>query len=333
MGSIGWLWPEESATRGGGPPWRPPRRWRYRGATLAALGAVVLVGAGVGLGVVLHSTPVASLAQGKSSPTAPAPAPSTPAASPPAVNSGPSGLAIYLNQAVAWIAQQVDPSTAVACDPQTCAALTAGGIPATQQVQLAENPQSLSSAGIVVVTPAIRSHLETNPSLGNYVVPAVLASFGPVSIQPIASAGAGAYQTALTQDVQARVRLGEQLLNSGLLTVSPSAQSELATGEVDPRLLLTLQSLADSQPIDIIGFTDSGPGASPGIPFRAVNLSTTDPNGGMSSSAYLQGIIRILKNHATFPPYKNVSKVTLPDGQVAAQVEYAAPSPLGLLGP
>ena len=40
--SIGWLWPDDTTPDGGGPRWRPPRkwsgggRWRYRTATLVA---------------------------------------------------------------------------------------------------------------------------------------------------------------------------------------------------------------------------------------------------------------------------------------------------------
>jgi hypothetical protein len=333
VGSIGWLWPEETATRGGGPGWRPPRRWRYRAATLFALGAGALLGAGLFIGIALHSSPAAAPLH-SSSPSAAAsstaaPSPTAPAIVPPV---GP-GEAADVTQAAAWIGLQVGTGTVVACDPRTCAALTAAGFPVSQEVQVGLNTQSLSNASVVVVTPQLHTLFsEVDPSLGYDVAPTVLASFGGVSIQPIYSGGGTAYQTALSQDVQDRIQLGEQLLNSGLLTVTPSAQSELAAGEVDPRLLLALQSLADSQPIDIIGFTDSGPGASPGVPFRAVDLSTADPNGGMSSAAYIDGIVRILKAHATFPPYQNVMKVTLPDGQVVAQVQYAAPSPLGLLG-
>jgi hypothetical protein len=296
---------------------------------LIILGAIVL-GGGVAIGVALHGTPTPVAAHGTTSATATAP--SSPAGGPPAVGPLPPASGANLTEAAAWIAQQVGTGTVVACDPQACAALTAAGLPAAQQVQLAVDSQSLSGAGIVVVTPALRTLFETNPTLGYYLAPTVLASFGGVTVQPTDSAGAAEYQAALRQDVQDRIKLGEQLLNSGQLIVTPAAQSELAAGDVDPRLLLALQSLADSQPINILGFTDSGPGASPGIPFRAVDLSTADPPDGMSQSAYLQGMVQILKTHATFPAYQKVSRVTLPDGQTAAQVQYAAPSPLGLLG-
>jgi hypothetical protein len=347
-GSIGWLWPEETATRGGGGGglWQPPRRWnggggwRYRTATLVALGAVLLAAAGLVIGLSLHSTPVAAAAHGKSSlrPTAPAPkADSTPATTTPAAISPPApdpAIAPNLASAAAWIAQQVAPGTVVACDAQTCAALTASGIPAAQQVQLAVNPQSLSGAGIIVLTPAVRTLLTTtNPGLVNYVTPPVLASFGQVTVHLVYPAGRAAYQTALSQDVQERIQLGTRLLNSGLVSASSAAESELTAGTVDPRLLLAIQALANQQPIDIVGFGDSGPVAGPGTPFRGVDLAETDISNAMSPTGYVQSMIALLKAHATFPAFASGRQVALPDGQTVVEVVYAAPSPLGLLAP
>lgn len=342
-GTIGWLWPEETAMRGGGgggTRWRPPRmrggggEGGYRAAALVVLGAVVLAG-GLFLGLSLHSTPVAGGAHGKSSAKATSP-PTTAAVSPsaPTPATDPAVLAQSGTEAAAWVSQQVAAGTVVACTSQTCAALTANGFPVAQEVQLGLNSQSLSNATLVVMTPALHTLFSTmNPSLGNDVAPEVLASFGQVSIQPVDPAGAGAYQTALSQDVQGRIKLGEQLLNSGLLSASATARSEIVAGDVDARLLLTLQSLVDQQPVDVLAFTDSGPGASPGIPFRQADLALTDPASGMSPSAYLQSMVRILKTHASFPAYDKVGPGMLPDGQRVAQIEYAAPSPLGLLAP
>ncbi len=219
----------------------------------------------------------------------------------------------------------------VACDNQTCAALTAGGFPAAQQVQIEVNPQSLATASVVVVTPAVRSYLSTNPGLANDVTSAVLASFGEVTIQVVDTAGAAAYQTALSEDVQARIAMGEQLINTGFISVSATAESELEAGDVDSRLLLVLQALCYQEPIDILAFGDAGPGASQGIPFRGVQLAEFDPNAGVSRSEYLQVIQQVLNAQATFPPYQKAGPVTLSNGQTVVQIEYAAPSPLGQL--
>ncbi len=334
-GTIGWLWPEETPTRrgGGGPRWRPPGRWRYRAATLITLAAGGLVGAGLFIGIALHSTPVAGALHGNSSPKATArPAASadpTPSIAPsPAANT--AGLATSLTEAVTWVSQQLTAGTAVACDNQTCAELTAAGFPAAQQVQIQVNPESLANASVVVVDPAVRAYLSTNPSLANYVTPTVLASFGQVTIQVVDLDGAAAYETALSDDVQARIQLGEQLLNSGFISASATATSELQAGEVDSRLLLMLQALCNQEPIDILAFGDSGPGASQGVPFRGVQLAEFDANAEVSRSAYLQVMQQVLSAQATFPAYQKAGP-TVADGQTVIQVEYGVPSPLGLL--
>jgi hypothetical protein len=333
-GSVGWLWPEEpTKPGGGGSRWRPPGRWRYRAATLITLAAGVALGAGLFIGLALHSTPVAGSGHGKPSPTASAAAsPSTapsPAAS--ALAGSDAGLTTDITQAGEWIAQQVAGGTMVGCDAQTCSMLAALGLPASQQVQIGPNSQSVLSAGIVVVTPVLQGLFDTNPSLGNYVAPTVLASFGGVSIQPVDSAGAAAYQAALSQDVQARIQVGEQLLNSGYISASGTAESELAAGEVDPRVLLALRALANQEPIDVLAFGDSGPGASQGVPFRGVQLAEFDPNALVSRQAYLQVIQQVLDAQATFPAYQKAGPETLSDGETVVQIEWAAPSPFGLL--
>ena len=297
---------------------------------LAILGAIAVAGAGVAIGITLHGGATPAAAGGKSSPTAAAPSSAAP--SPTAAPLPPAPTA-NLIQAVTWIGQQVGTSTVVACDPQTCAALTASGFPATEEAQLGPNPQSLAGASIVVVTPALRTVMETSPILGTYVAPTVLASFGQVSIQPTDSAGAAAYQTALAADMQARIQAGQQLVNSENERASTTAQSELAAGDVDPRLLLVLQALSSQVPIDILGFTDAGPGAGPGVPFREVALAATDPASGLSSSGYLQVLARVVTTHATFPAPHHAGPVTLPSGQSVVEIVYTAPSPLGLLGP
>jgi len=332
-GTIGWLWPEDTAARpgGGGTRWRPPRRWGYRAITLVTLAAGVLVGAGLFVGIALHSTPVAAGGQHKSTPKVIAsPTPSVdPTPSPAPSPAG--GLGSNLAAAAAWVDEWVG-SNLVACDNAACAALTAIGFPASQEVQVQGNPQAVTSASVVVVDPTVSTYINSHPALANYLTPTVLASFGQVNVQVVAPDGVAAYQTELSEDVQARIRLGQQLLQSGLLTASPAAEAALQDGNVDPSLLLMLQSLADQQPIDIIGFEDAGPVPSPGAPYRAVGLAEWDTASGLSQSAYLSWLAATVNAHATFPAPLKDGPVTLPDGQAVAGIEYAAPSQLGQLG-
>ena len=334
-GSIGWLWPEETASRGGGggPRWQPPGRWRYRTATLVALGAVVLAGAGVAIGISLHSSPGAGAVTGQSSPKVTVPPTAKPAAPPThAVGNPAPANAAGLASAAAWISLQVGSGT-VACDVQTCAALTAHGFPAAQEDQLGTNSQAPPNPSVVVVTPNLSTIFNVlNPSLGHHVAPESLATFGQITIQVIYPDAADASPAAFSQDLQARAHLGEQLLNSGRVSASATAQNELAAGDVDSRVLLALQALAQQQPIHVVAFSDSGPGASPGVPLREVDLAETNPAAGMSSAAYLQSMIRLLRAHATFPAFTHVGQQRV-DGRTVVQFLYAVPSPLGLLGP
>jgi hypothetical protein len=331
-GSIGWLWPEETPMPGGGGRWRPPRGQHFRVAALAAAAVVVLGGLGVAVGFFVHHTPVSSAAHGTSSPPATVrpTGPASPAHSSAATAGPDSGQAAYIAAAANWIKQQVSAGTDVACDAQTCAALTADEFPAAREVQVELSAQSLSNASIVVMTPELRVFFRSvNSSLGGEVTPTVLASFGGVSIHVIYQAGASAYQAALSHDVQARIQLGQQLLNAGQVSASPSARSALDEGYVDARLLLALQALASQQPIDVVSFSDSGAGASAGAPFRVMDLATTDPSSTVPQGEYVGSLHQMLIAHANFPAPFKIGRVPLV-GQVAVQVEYLAPSPLSM---
>jgi hypothetical protein len=365
-GTIGWLWPEDTATRGGTPRWKPPRRWtlsgwwRYRTATLVALGVVVLVAGGLVVGMSLHSSPAGTGAHSATSgPTASthstgkrhrghakSPArgggsaaasgsnrPKNPSKVPkPTITPGP---AVAPNRAAAatWTARQVGAAAVVACDAQTCAALTHSGFPAGHEVQIGTKSGSLSNAGLIVVTPELRTLITaTNRSLGADVAPTDLASFGSgnakVTVQPVDPSGAAAYEAALSQSVQTRKTVGEQLLNTKKVSASASAEADLQAGAVDPRLLLVIKAMANLEPVAVVNFADSGPGASAGVPFRLMALGEKDPAASVSASAYLQAMLQLLKAHATFPAFSHVTQVTLSNGQKVVEVEYDAPSPL-----
>jgi len=72
-GTIGWLWPESTATRGGSPRWQRLGWWAgslrrsYRTAALVAVGVVVLAAGGLALGMLLHSSPAGTSAHAATS--------------------------------------------------------------------------------------------------------------------------------------------------------------------------------------------------------------------------------------------------------------------------
>jgi len=130
---------------------------------------------------------------------------------------------------------------------------------------------------------------------------------------------------ARNHSVQTRIRTGRQLLASGNVSASAAAKSDLMAGAVDSRLLLVIKAIANVEPVDVLGFADPGPGA--GTPFLQMDLAETDPAASVSAPVYLHQMTALLLAHATFPAL-HANQVTLPDGQKAVQVEYAAPSPL-----
>ena len=235
--------------------------------------------------------------------------------------------------AARWIDQQVNAAAVVACDAQTCAALANSGFPGSQ-VQIGPKSTSLSNARLIVVTPELRTLITaTNQGLGADVASTDLARFGSgnaeVTVQVVYPAGAAAYENALSQSVQTRIKAGKQLLSTGKVSASAAAESDLETGAVDPRLLLVIKAMANLEPVDIVGFADSGPGASAGVPFRLMTLGESDPAASVSASAYLQAMLRLLQAHASFPAFNHVGQTSL-SGQKVVQVEYAAPSPLNV---
>ncbi len=285
----------------------------------------MLAGAGVIIGISVHSGPAAPAAHGSASPGFTTPTHGV--SLPPAPGGG--GLPFNGMQAVAWVKGQVTSRAVVACDIRTCAALAARGFPVDHLVRLSANSQSLSNATVAVVTPVLHTFFTRHPSLGNELVSGVLATFGTITVQVIYSGGAAAYQAALSKEVQARIHVGELLLAGGV-SGSPTVQRDLRAGDVDPRVLLVLEALASREPIEIVAFQDSGPGASSGIPYRIADVATSDPAAG-ARPGYVQTIIQVLRAHATFPAFRRIQPIPLPDGQKVAQIKYSAPSPFGLL--
>lgn len=244
------------------------------------------------------------------------------------------------NQAAAWMAQQVSRDGTVACDKVMCAALTAHGFPSNDLLVLGPtSPDPLSSA-VIVETAAVHSLFGS--SLNTAWAPAVLASFGSgpagVTVRVIAPHGAAAYQAELSADLAARKEAGAGLLDDSQITVSAVARNQLASGQVDSRLMLALASLAGSQPINIVKFWNTGPGASAGIPLRFADLAENDQATHLSSSAYTRAVFVDLSTaNADFRASPQIRPArTVPamlQGLAVVQVEFTAPTPLGVFGP
>jgi hypothetical protein len=231
------------------------------------------------------------------------------------------------DEAATWIAGQVAASAIVACDPAMCAALAADGLPATRLVVLGTAAPDPLGSDIVVATLAVRNQFGTR--LQSVYAPVVIASFGTgagrIDVRAIAPDGTAAYRAALAADRSSRIAAGSQLLRNPRIIVAAGARKGLSSGDVDPRLLMMLAALAAQQPVRITSFGDRSPGAG-SVPLRSVQLAS--PGSGAKAKAGLRSMLSFID--AQRQPFQPL-RAGLGDSSVLT-VEYAAPSPLGLLG-
>jgi hypothetical protein len=286
---------------------------------LAAV-AVVALGAGVAGVIIGHaatSTPATSSSAASRDPR------------PGSVSAAALGAsAATRGKAATWIAGQVAASAIVACDPAMCAALQADGLPAARLLVLGTAAADPLGSDVVVATPAVRNQFGAR--LQSVYAPAVIASFGTgagrIDVRAIAPDGTAAYLAALAVDRRSRISAGGQLLRNPRISVTAGARKALSAGDVDPRLLMMLAALVVEQPVRISAFGDPSPGASPVAPLRSAQLAP--PGTGATATASLRSMLSFID--AQQQPFQPLRAALV--GSSALTVEYAAPSPLGLLG-
>jgi hypothetical protein len=277
--------------------WPTGRRWRFATLVLALAGAAVIV---LWLTGGLTGTP-------------------SRAARVPAAGAGPPSLAAGVQaQAAAWIAGQVSGDAIIACDPGMCAALQEQGVTAGHLMPLSSAAASPLGASVLAISPSAAGRLA-----GQYA-PALIASFGSgrnrVEVRAVEPGGASAYRAALRADLAARRAAGSQLLRNSHIRFSGPDAAQLRAGDVDARLLATLAALASQYSFRVTAFGDASPGAP--VLFRQVSI--TGIGRGLAAAAL--AMIR-----AQNPPYLPAHAAAV--GQTGLSIEFAAPSPLGLLSP
>ena len=231
-------------------------------------------------------------------------------------------------QAAAWVAAQVSHSAVVACDPAMCASLQSEGFPAGNLMSIGPASSDPLGSTVIVATAAVRNQFGSR--LESVFAPTVMASFGTgtaqVDVRVYAAGGAGTYLAALKADQATRQDLGRVLLRNPRVSATPGARAQLLAGLVDTRLLATIVTLTGQGKVSIVGFSDSGPGAGPGVPLRVAELAS--PPG--AKSGYLPAALALLR--AQQEPYLAAGLgLARVDGQEILRIEFAAPSPLGLL--
>ena len=236
--------------------------------------------------------------------------------------------------AATWVAAQVSHSVIVSCDPVMCAALQQDGFPAGDLLPLTSSATDPLGSAVVVSTTALRNQF--GQRLPDVYAPVVLATFGHgqarVDIRVEAPEGGRSYLVTQRADELARQQAGQQLLENKDVHVSAPAGQVIGAGNLDSRLLITLATLAHQvHKVNVVAVGDSGPGASAGVPLRMMQLSTlVSPGHPSSNAAYLKAVLAFLK--AQQPPYLASFSVLNQGGASIVQVQFAAPSPPGLLG-
>ncbi len=299
------------------------RRLAGRRRLRALLLIICVLAVGAAAVSVVHWTTTSSRAARVSSPARPHQVrPSRSAAA-----AGSAGVAASVrSQAAAWIAGQVSGAGTIGCDPLMCAALAAHGVAASRLLPLGPVASSVPGADVIAASPLSRTGLSQE-------APALLASFGSggslIEVRATSPGGPASYQAALAGDVGARRSAGAQLLHSRRIEFGAQGAGQIQAGQVDSRLLIMLAVLASQRSWRVIAFGDASPGVPlTEAPFRQVIITGA---GGRDGAAGLAAALALL--HAQRAPYQpaQVSTVHLADGQAGLRIEFAAPSPLGLL--
>jgi len=278
------------------------RRWRAAAAVAAA--AVVTVAALAFSGVFAGTAAPAARTRAAGTPS---PAKAVPHRAAPQ----PSGAQAA---AAAWIAGQLSSDATIACDPAMCAALQARGVAAGRLMPLQPGSPNPHGATVVVTSASAASQL------GAYA-PAVIASFGSgsaqIDVRATEPGGAAAYQAALRADLTARMSAGSQLLRNNRIHFTAQDAAQLRAGQVDTRLLATLAALSSQYSFSVTAFGDASPGAA--VLYRDVTIADL--------GKHLAAALTLV--NAQVPPYLPAQATIV--NQASLSVEFAAPSPLGLL--
>ena len=248
-----------------------------------------------------------------------------PAPPPRAVSLGPAAAA--QSAAVACITSQVSDTAVIGCYPAMCTSLGAQGVSASRLVPLGSGMTGVLKTDVIATLPAA---IGADSTLVDQYAPALIASFGAgssrIEVRAVARTGAAAYQSALRSDLAARKSAAAQLLRNPRLKFTAADAAQLRAGVVDSRLLATLAALSTQFTLRVTAFGDSAPGG-PRF-FREVTVAS---DGGRTSADTLAAALAMV--NAQESPYQPAhSAIVQPGtGQAALTIEFASPSPLGLL--
>src|SRR5262249_50997110 len=237
---------------------RSARRWQLTGLLLA----IAVVAGSVAIAMAIRHSPAAGA--GKTAPDA--------------GSQQINAESVIRRKATLWVAGQVGHNIQIACDSATCSELAQHGFPPGSLNVIQPTAPDPYGSLLVISTAGIRSQFGSK--LAAVYAPEVIASFGTgagrIDVRLIARDGPAAFKREWRKDVLARESSGAQLLRNPRIAASAAGRAQLAAGQVDLRLLTTLAFIAGQQPLDIVDFGSTVPGASPGVPLRFADLAEND---------------------------------------------------------
>ena len=204
-----------------------------------------------------------------------------------------------------------------------CAALQGHGVPASDLSVIGPTSGDPLGSGLVISTAVVRSQLGTR--LAQVYAPAVIAAFGTgqslIQVRVVVPGGAAAYFPALRADNKARIAAGRELSRNPRIEAAPAAQHQLASGQVDSRLLVTLAALAGKFGVRIANFGAAGPGSASSDPLQTMSL--TVPADGCQQ---LLGFLAAQRAPLRAQVYTRCGSRT-----ASVRIRFSEPSPVGLL--
>jgi hypothetical protein len=219
----------------------------------------------------------------------------------------------------------VSSDATIACYPTMCTALLQQGVAADSLVPLRTGPAVPMDASVIVTSPSVSSQV------ADHYAPALIASFGSgetrIEVRAAEPGGTAAYEAALQADLAARKSAGSQLLRNWDIQFTAREAAQLRAGEVDSRLLATLAALASQYSFRVTAFGDASPGVQ--AVFREATIS---PGGGDGAAELVGAEALVNKQDPPFLP-AHVGIGHSAADQATLSIEFAVPSPLGLLSP
>ncbi|MDJ0340924.1 hypothetical protein QMK19_09165 [Streptomyces sp. H10-C2] len=253
------------------------------------------------------------------------------------VASGPPGPAgpelppAVRTETARWIAQHVGSGQVVACDAAVCGSLAALGFPASSMVWVKASALELQSADIAVLTSTLRTRL--GAAVLEVTAAEPLAAFGSgpqqVTVQAVAHAGRASYSRAMAADLADRRLAGRALLANSRVTVAAPARTPLEQGLVDMRVCALLATLSSGHTLTVESFGAAAPGAGPGVPRSAVDITAIDTVSAVGTAGPATALRALIAaQQAPYRPLKTVSRAARADSPAVLSLLYSQPAPV-----